>query len=169
MSNITKTSKNGLEFISKWEGCVLTVYKDIAGLPTIGIGHLIKNGENFTSITKEQALDLLGSDVKKCEEAICDTIHVPLTQNQFDALISWSFNCGTGVLYSSTLAKRLNAGFYEEVPNHLLNWCKANINGKIVVNKGLYNRRVSEGDLWSTPDTESYNFKKIKILQSTSI
>lgn len=169
MTNITKTSKNGLEFISRWEGCVLTVYKDIAGLPTIGIGHLIKNGESFTSITKEQALDLLASDVKKCEEAICSAIRVPLTQNQFDALVSWSFNCGTGVLYSSTLSKRLNSGFYEEVPGHLLNWCKANINGKITINKGLYNRRASEGELWSTPDAESYNFEKIKILQATNI
>jgi lysozyme len=182
-----KTSTNGLNFIAKWEGCVLHVYKDIAGLPTIGIGHLIKAGESFTTITKDQALALLAQDVKKCEDAINKFITVPLNQNQFDALVSWSFNCGTGVLQTSTLSKRLNAGFYDEVPNNLLSWCKATVNGKTVVNEGLRNRRVSEGDLWETPvtandqatpsggssasspDDDYANIEKMKILESTKL
>lgn len=150
-----KTSANGLNFISKWEGCVLHVYKDIAGLPTIGVGHLIKPGENFTTITKEQALELLAKDVLKCEQAIAKFISVPLNQNQFDTLVSFSFNCGTGVLQTSTLAKRLNQGFHNEVPTHLLSWCKYTVieNGVKVLktNQGLLNRRKSEGELWSTP------------------
>jgi lysozyme len=166
MPNTMTTSQNGLNFISQWEGCVLHIYKDVAGLPTIGIGHLIKNGESFSTITKEQALDLLAKDVKLCEDAINKNIKVELNQNQFDALISWSFNCGVGVLQSSTLVKRLNDGFYEEVPSHLLDWCKATINGKIAVNQGLYNRRKSEGELWSTPADQSLNIDKIKVMEN---
>lgn len=162
MPNSMVTSRNGLDFISKWEGCVLSVYRDIAGLPTIGIGHLIKRGESFTTITKEQALDLLANDVKLCEDAIKKNIKVSLNQNQFDALVSWSFNCGVGVLQTSTLSKRLNDGFYQEVPQHLLDWCKATIDGKVTINQGLYNRRKSEGDLWSTPSDQNYNLEKIK-------
>jgi lysozyme len=158
------TSKNGLSFIAKWEGCVLKVYKDIAGLPTIGVGHLIKKGESFTTITMEQALQLLSNDVKLCEAAVNKYIKVPLTQNQFDALVSWSFNCGTGVLQTSTLAKRLNAGAYQEVPQNLLSWCKATVNGKLTVNKGLQNRRVAEGELWSSPSIGENDFK-VKFLQ----
>jgi len=160
-----KTSENGLGFIAKWEGCILHVYKDVAGLPTIGVGHLIKPGENFTTITKAEALELLAKDVSKCEEAIIKNIKVPLNQNQFDALVSWSFNCGTGVLKTSTLSKRLNEGFYDEVPNHLLNWSKATINGKSQTVKGLLNRRISEGQLWNTPvEVETSNQHKMEFL-----
>ena len=153
-----KTSSNGLNFIAKWEGCVLHVYKDIAGLATIGVGHLIKPGENFTTITKEQALELLSQDVAKCEAAINKLITVELNQNQFDALVSWSFNCGTGVLQTSSLAKELNKGNYDVVPTKLLDWCKytAVENGVKVLktNQGLLNRRKSEGELWSSPISE---------------
>lgn len=148
-----KTSKNGLEFISKWEGCVLKPYKDIAGLRTIGIGHLIKPGEDFpdgVEITNEKALELLASDVKICEDAINKRIKVSLNQNQFDALVSFGFNCGTGVYSTSDACKELNKGNYSEVPQKLLSWCKARINGVLVVNKGLQNRRISEGQLFSS-------------------
>ena len=67
INDAMSTSKNGLEFISKWEGCILKPYKDIAGLRTIGVGHLIKPGENFpdgVEITKEKALEILANDVK---------------------------------------------------------------------------------------------------------
>ena len=147
-----KTSKNGLEFIAAWEGCVLKPYKDIAGLRTIGIGHLIKPGENFpdgVEITKEKAFELLASDVKICEDAIATSIKVTLNQNQFDALVSFGFNCGTGVYTKSDACKDLNKGNYKDFPEKILSWSKARINGKLVTNKGLYNRRVSEGLLFS--------------------
>lgn len=149
-----KTSQNGLEFIAKWEGCVLTPYKDIAGLRTIGIGHLIKPGENFpdgVSITKEKAMELLAGDVKLCEDAIVSAIRTKLNQNQFDALVSFGFNCGVGVYTSSTACKLLNEGKYDAVPEKLLDWSKVKINGKLQVNKGLYNRRKSEGELFERP------------------
>jgi lysozyme len=148
-----KTSNNGLEFISKWEGCILKPYKDIAGLRTIGIGHLIKPDENFpdgVEITKEKALELLAADVKICENAIIKHIKVPLNQNQFDSLVSFGFNCGTGVYSTSEACKTLNKGNYNEVPEKLLSWCKVRINGALTVSKGLQNRRIAEGQLFSS-------------------
>lgn len=146
-----KTSHDGLEFIAKWEGCILKPYKDIAGLRTIGIGHLILPGENFpdgVAITREQAFELLAKDVAKCEVAIKKAIKVPLNQNQFDALVSFGFNCGTGVYTTSGACKALNNGEYEKVAPRLLDWSKAKINGVLQTVKGLYNRRKSEGELF---------------------
>jgi lysozyme len=151
--NLT-TSKNGLEFISNWEGCFLKPYKDIAGLRTIGIGHLIKPGENFpdgVEITKERALELLAQDVKLCEDAIKKHIKVPLNQNQFDALVSFGFNCGTGVYSNSGVSRSLNAGDYAKVPDMLLLWSNAKVNGVHRRVQGLYNRRLSEGQLFMRP------------------
>ena len=152
LNNLLKTSKNGLEFISKWEGCILKPYKDIAGLRTIGIGHLIKPNDSFPDgieITNERALELLASDVKICEDSIKICITVALNQNQFDSLVSFGFNCGTGVYLRSDACKALNQGKYDEVPLRLLAWSKARINGVLQVNQGLYNRRKSEGELFS--------------------
>ena len=150
-----KTSTNGLNFISNWEGCVLKVYNDIAGKATIGIGHLILPGENFTTITKDEALQILAKDVGKCEAAISKYITVELNQNQFDALVSFSFNCGVGALNNTGVAKAVNAGNFDLVPAKLLEWCKYSVieNGVKVTktNNGLYNRRKSEGELFSTP------------------
>lgn len=154
MNDDMKTSPAGLEFISKWEGCILKPYKDIAGLRTIGIGHLILPNENFpdgVSITKEQALGLLAKDVEKCEVAIKKNVKVVLNQNQFDALCSFGFNCGTGVYSSSNVATALNTGNYGDVPAALLAWSKAKINGVLQVNQGLLNRRKSEGELFMKP------------------
>lgn len=156
MNDNMKTSQNGLEFISRWEGCVLKPYKDIAGLRTIGVGHLIKPGENFpdgVEITKEHALDILSADVKLCEDAINLRIKVSLSQNQFDALVSFGFNCGTGVYTRSDACKALNEGKYDEVPQRILVWSKARINGKLQTNQGLYNRRKSEGELFINKDS----------------
>ena len=152
MNDELKTSQNGLEFIAKWEGCILHPYKDIAGLRTIGIGHLIKSDENYpdgTVITKEKALDILSQDVKKCEDAIKQHITVELSQDQFDALVSFGFNCGVGVYSNSGVARALSSGNYDQVPPRLLDWSKANVNGQLTTIKGLYDRRKAEGDLFS--------------------
>lgn len=170
-------SENGLKLIAKLEGCILNPYLDVAKLWTIGIGKLILPTDSFSTITNAQVKDLLSSkdknhpvakikipeqeafqllrsETKKCEDAIKKNIIVPLNQNQFDALVSWSFNCGTGVLKTSTLSKVLNQKEYSQVPERLLDWCKATVDGKKVVIQGLKNRRVAEGQLWSTPVEE---------------
>lgn len=170
MNDSLKTSNGGLEFISNWEGCILKPYKDIAGLRTIGIGHLIKPDENFpdgVSITKERALEILAEDVKLCEDAIKKNIKVPLNQNQFDALVSFGFNCGVGVYSNSGVAAALNAGRYSDVPTQLLNWSKAKINGVLQVVQGLYNRRKSEGQLFMKSAASSQPVAADPIVQWT--
>jgi len=152
MNDDIKTSQIGLEFLSKWEGCILHPYKDVAGLRTIGIGHLIKSNENFPDgvlISKERALEILSTDLEKCESAIKNNITVQLTQHQFDALVSFGFNCGVGVYVNSGVCRSLNLGDYDLIPTKLLEWSKAIIDGKLVVVKGLYDRRKAEGDLFS--------------------
>ena len=154
MNETLKTSKDGLEMIAKWEGCVLKPYKDIAGLRTIGIGHLIKPGENFpdgVEITRERALDILADDVKICEDAIKKHIKARLNQNQFDALVSFGFNCGTGVYSNSGVATAINTGQFDQVPSRLQEWCKATVNGVRTTIKGLLNRRIHEGEVFSRP------------------
>lgn len=169
---IKKTSKTGLDFISRWEGVVLKPYLDVASLWTIGIGHLIKPHDSFSTITNEQvrellkskdknhplaslkipreeAMKLLEADVAIVENAILQNIKVTLTQNQFDALVSFGFNCGTGVLRTSGACKALNEGKYEEVSDKLLDWSKVRINGELKTNKGLLLRRTAEGQLFS--------------------
>ena len=151
MNSHLVTSMNGLQFIEMWEGCVLTPYKDVAGLRTIGIGYLIKPIDSFpdgVAITKEKAYDLLREEVKKCEDSIKRNMKVQLTQNMFDALVSFGFNCGVGVYSNSGVARETNAGNFAGVPERLLDWCKATINGKKEIVPGLYSRRKAEGELF---------------------
>ena len=77
---IMQTSKAGLEFIASHEGCVLNVYEDVAGYPTIGIGHLIRDGEDFSGgITRDQAIELLQDDAKEAEDCINANVTVDLS------------------------------------------------------------------------------------------
>jgi len=132
----------------EWEGCILHVYKDAAGLPTIGVGHLIREGEDFSKgLTTTGAMDLLAEDLVRFEKAVNDCINVPLQQNQFDALTAFAFNVGEHGFRTSTLVKKLNEGEYNEVPNQMMRWTKAN--GKTL--PGLVNRRKNEVHLWQQP------------------
>jgi lysozyme len=155
---IMKTSQFGLEFIARWEGMCYKPYKDVAGLRTIGVGHLILPTDNFpdgVAITKERAYEILAVDVEKCETAIAKAIKVPLNQNQYDALVSFGFNCGTGVYWNSAICISLNVGNYSAVPNGLMAWNRARINGVLTPVQGLTNRRKEEGELFAKPVFDS--------------
>lgn len=152
-------SEHGLELLKQWEGFELKVYKDSAGLPTIGVGHLITKSEQASGniliagvpvpyaggLTDQQALDLLSQDVQPAEQAVNNGVKVALAQNQFDALVSFTFNVGVGSFNGSTLLKVLNQGNYTQVPDQLRRWNKAG--GKVV--QGLVNRRENEVKLWN--------------------
>jgi lysozyme len=152
-------SENGLELLKQWEGFELKVYKDSAGLPTIGVGHLITKSEQSSGniviagapipyangLTDQQVLDLLSQDVQPAESSVNNGVKVELNQNQFDALVSFTFNVGGGSFSSSTLLKVLNQGQYDQVPDQLRRWNKAG--GKVV--QGLVNRRENEVNLWN--------------------
>src|SRR5579864_8252343 len=89
-----KISSIGLDLITRFEGFRAAPYNDAGKEPTIGFGHLIKPGEQFTTITRNQALDLLTKDVHFAEDAVNTLVKVRLTQDQFDALTSFVFNTG---------------------------------------------------------------------------
>lgn len=136
-----------IEFIKKEEGCVLKIYKDVAGYPTIGVGHLIKKGEDFSNgLTEEEAEELLRKDLLHTAASIMRLIAVPLSDNQYSALLSFAFNVGTGALQASTLRSKLNREEYAEAANEFEKWCWAG--GKKL--KALYNRRVRERSLFLT-------------------
>lgn len=152
-------SENGLALLQQWEGFKLQVYKDSAGFPTIGVGHLITKAEQASGtilingaaveyaggLTDQQTLDLLAQDVQPAEQAVNAGVTVPLNQNQFDALVSFTFNVGVGAFQSSTLLKLLNQQQYDDVPAQLLRWTRAG--GQVV--QGLVNRRDNEIKLWN--------------------
>ena len=139
-----KLSDKGRALLILLEGKRNHVYEDVAGLQTIGVGHLLKPGEDMAYLTDEQVDDLLDDDLNKFEWAVTVKVHVPLIQHQFDALVIFAFNVGVAAFATSTLLKRLNAGDYESVADQLMRWNKSG--GKVVA--GLTNRRKKEIELW---------------------
>ena len=129
----------GIDFIKGFEGLSLNVYNDVAGKPTIGIGHLIKPSEDFPApITLEQAEQLLWADLETPEQALAKLVPATCTQNQWNALCSFAFNLGVG-----SLETMLGHG-WDEVPTQILRWDKAG--GKQVA--GLTRRRQAEAALF---------------------
>ena len=145
-----RASLKGVELIKHFEGCRLDAYLCPASVWTIGYGHTGKvDGKTIQAgmkIPQNKATELLREDMAEFEKHVLHLIDVPLTQNQFDALVSFSFNVGAGALKNSTLRKLLNQGKYKEVPAQLGRWNKAK--GKVLA--GLTRRRKAEGVLWST-------------------
>jgi lysozyme len=157
MENPTKIGKLGLELIKHFEGLYLEAYKCPANVWTIGWGHTgLTFGKPIVAgmkITKEEAIELLEIDMLKYSKPVRDFVKVPLKQHQFDALVSFTYNCGIGALKTSTLLKLLNNGDYESVPEQLNRWNKGG--GKIL--DGLVRRRLAEGHLWTT-GTNKFHF-----------
>jgi lysozyme len=157
---IMQMSQNGRKLLEQWEGVRLNAYKDSAGLLTIGVGHLLTKSELSSGkididgesvkygngLTSDQADALLAQDLKPAENTVNNNVKVELNQNQFDALVSFTFNVGGGAFKGSTLLKKLNAGLYGEVPSQLMRWDKAG--GKVV--PGLEKRRENEVNLWNS-------------------
>ena len=142
-----KTGSNGISLIKQFEGCRLKAYPDPAtgGAPwTIGYGHTgndVRPGRLWTQVQADSALI---SDLAQCERSISRLVKVNLTQNQFDALVSFVFNVGSGNLQSSTLLRKLNSGDYKGAADEFLKWNKAA--GKVM--NGLVARRAAERELF---------------------
>lgn len=138
-------SAAGLALIKKSEGFRPTIYRDQAGFPTIGYGHKLVKGEDFPQgLTEPEASAILLKDVSASSTAVLSLVKVPLTQGQFDALVDFTFNLGSGRLASSTLLKCLNCGRYDAAASQLLKWDMAG--GQ--VDRGLQTRRAAELSLW---------------------
>ena len=137
-------SQQGLDLIKFYEEFSAVPYICPAGYSTIGFGHLIKPDEHFNHIDLQEAEKLLSVDVQIAERSVLKMINVPLTVGQFDALVSFTFNLGSGALQRSTLRRRVNGRLHLEVPAELQRWVYAR--GKKL--KGLVRRRLSESILY---------------------
>ena len=109
-------SQKGIDLIKSFEGLKLVSYVDAVGVLTIGYGHTGSNVYVNHVITEKEAEDLLRRDLFAFELSVSKLISIPLDQEQFDALVSFTFNCGASALQESTLRKRLNNG---ENPNRV--------------------------------------------------
>ena len=110
MTGPQRTSAQGQELIKFFEGCELETYVCASGQLTQGYGHCGPEVQMGQTITQEQADQLLRDDLQRFEDATERWITVQLDQSQFDALVSWGFNVGTGAMAESTLRRRLNQG-----------------------------------------------------------
>lgn len=138
-----KLSDKGLDLIKKFEGCELTAYPDpgTGGDPwTIGYGHTGPEVKEGLAITQSEADEYLKNDVMKFEEGVTDLLEVEVTQGEFDALVSFAYNCGLGALRSSTLLRLLNAGNKLAASQQFSRWDKSG--GRVLA--GLTRRREAE-------------------------
>jgi lysozyme len=136
-------SQNGIALIKRFEGYSAKIYICAAGYPTIGYGHLVRGDEAQLfkhGITEAMAEALLIKDVLSAEKSVLRLIQAPLTDGQFDALVSFTFNLGGGALQRSTLRRKVNRQEHEDVPAEFMKWVWAG--GKKL--KGLIRRREAE-------------------------
>jgi len=140
--NLMAIAKSTLDFITKEEGSRNKAYQDSKGLWTIGVGHLIKEDEQYlltANLTNDQVEDLLRKDLKWCSEAVETSVKVPLQQHQFDALYSLCFNIGGTNFSNSTVVKKINQNDMQGAADAILNWNKPEV---------LINRRKRERALF---------------------
>lgn len=153
-----KISKQGLKKLMEYEGFVPKAYKDPVGYLTIGVGHMLTKEELSSGKIKigctyhkwndglddKQARALLDQDADIAETAVNDFVEVPLTQEQFDSLVSFVFNVGVGAFQRSTLLRVLNSKNYHAAGDQFNRWVYAG--GKKI--KGLINRRKKESEVF---------------------
>lgn len=139
-----KTGARGLALIKEFEGCELEAYQDVVGVWTIGYGHTGADVDPDLYITQAVADELLARDLARFEAGVSRMAKVPLTQNEFDALVSFSFNLGLANLAGSTLLRLLNAGQKVAAAAEFPRWNRAG--GRVLA--GLTRRRVAEQSLF---------------------
>ena len=140
---LMKISEEGKSLIKKFEGCELEAYLCPAGYWTIGYGH-IKSAKEGKTISQNEADVYLTKDLEEFESYVNGMVKVELEQNEFDALVCWTFNLGPTNLGSSTLLKVLNQDKKNEVPAQIKRWNKAS--GEVL--EGLIRRREAEALLF---------------------
>ena len=133
-------SKNGLALTEQFEGCRLTAYQDIKGILTVGYGHTGKDVTEGLTITQGQAEAFLSLDIYRAVNNVNALVTVPLTQNEFDALVDFNFNCGVNAFAGSTMLVLLNKGDYAGAAEEFAKWSHAS--GVVVA--GLLRRRLAE-------------------------
>jgi lysozyme len=163
--SMRKTNRAGVELIKHFESCKLTAYQDSVGVWTIGYGHTgdVSPG---TQITQAQADQLLQDDLARFESAVVDAVTVAIDDNQFGALVSFSFNLGARSLQRSTLLKLLLQGDVQGAADQFLVWNRAG--GQVL--RGLTRRRSAEQALFLSQDWKAFTGAQeitVKILKLT--
>lgn len=141
-----KASQRGVDLVASFEGLRLTAYKPVPTERhhTIGYGHYGPDVKPGQVISRTTALKLLREDLRWAELAVDRRVTVPLTQGQFDALVSFVFNVGEGAFASSTLLRRVNGRRWRLAANQFLRWNKGG--GHVLL--GLSRRRRKERSLF---------------------
>lgn len=141
-------SNSGIDLICDFEGKRLVAYDDGVGVWTIAFGTTVyPNGirvKKGDTCTEAQAKAYMAHDLKKFEQAVNNSVTIPLNQNQFDALVSLAYNIGSGAFSKSTLVKKLNTGDIRGAADQFDVWINAG--GKRM--QGLVNRRTKEKTLF---------------------
>ena len=140
------TTRTGIELIKKFEGFMATKYLCAGNHWTIGYGHKLSANETYDNISKTMADEILQKDLFIAERAVIQYINIPLENNQFDALVSFTFNVGLGALQRSTLRQKVNYQLYEEAALEFLKWIYV---GTKQIN-GLILRRTAESRLFAS-------------------
>ena len=135
-----KITQDGLDFIQDVEGCKLYAYLDTGGVWTIGVGHTGPEVVKGLTCSMEQALQWLKEDSEEAQEGIRRLVKGLLTQNQFNALVSFVFNVGVSAFSKSTMLKFINKGDFDGAAKEFTKWNKDN--GKEIL--GLTKRRILE-------------------------
>jgi lysozyme len=150
--------------IAGYEGLRRLPYKDIAGRATIGYGHLIRAGEDFSGgITQSGAAALLAQDTEAARAAIFRMVKVALNSNQAAALTDLIYNVGAGALKGSTLLKDLNSGDYAGASDQFLRFNHALVGGHLQTVDALTSRRIADRDLFNKPDVSMTQTTNIRI------
>jgi GH24 family phage-related lysozyme (muramidase) len=147
MKPLRPISVTALEIVEHFEGYSPVLYTCPAGKPTIGYGHVVPKHDlpDFQKpITKEKARQILMMDMTYAQQAVDRLVKVPLTQNQYDALVSFVFNVGETAFAKSTLLRQLNKRRYQEAAVEFMRWIHAD--GKPL--NGLIRRRRAEQELF---------------------
>jgi lysozyme len=142
-----RTSQDGINLIKEFESCELDAYQDSVGCWTIGWGHTMGVCQGMT-ITQVEADQYLADDLRAFEGYIEEYVTAPLSQHQFDALVSFTYNLGPGTLYRSDVLQYLNEADYSAAADAMLNYDHAG--GEVL--PGLLRRRTAERALFLTPD-----------------
>lgn len=156
-----KTSNKCKSHIKSFESLQLKPYFCPAGVPTIGYGTThYPNGLRVKlydpAITHEQAEAFFNADIERFEHDVMSLVTVPMTQGEFDALVSFAYNAGSDIdddkiaegLGDSTLLRLFNAGDKQGAADEFLKWNKGRVKGKRVELAGLTRRRNAERSMF---------------------
>ena len=170
MNDDRKLTDAGANLVKHFEGCLkkigpdhYTAYKCPAGVATIGFGHTNHHGRKFSMgdvwSSAECDAEFL-TDMRGFEDAVRRLVKVPLEPHQFDALVSFAYNCGEGNLGKSTLLKKVNASDFAGAAKEFAKWNKGG--GKVL--SGLTRRRASEALLFQNIPDENYDGRPDKVI-----